>query len=127
MPSYRYFGNWALTYLTRLASGYWHISDSQCGYTAIHRRMLARLDLGKIYARYGFPNDLLIHLNILRARVTDVPVRPIYGDETSGIRLHKVIPRILHLLAAGGIRRLWWKYFRSRKAAAEEVIVRQIL
>src|SRR5947208_4197897 len=93
IPHYRYLGNAMLSLLTKIASGYWHIADSQAGYTAIALPILRLLDLDRIYPRYGYPNDMLVHLNIWNARVRDVPSRPIYGiGEKSGIRLRKVVP-----------------------------------
>src|SRR5919198_6420355 len=88
IPRYRYLGNAVLSLLTKIASGYWHVADSQSGYTAISLRYLELLDLDRIYPRYGFPNDMLVHLNVWNARVRDYPSRPIYGvGERSGIRL----------------------------------------
>jgi glycosyltransferase involved in cell wall biosynthesis len=111
IPRYRYLGNAVLSLLTKFASGYWHIADSQSGFTAIGRPMLAQLDLDRIYPRYGFPNDLLVHLNVWNARVRDVPSRPIYGvGETSGIRLRRVVPAISWLLFKGFWWRMWQKY-----------------
>jgi glycosyltransferase involved in cell wall biosynthesis len=111
IPHSRYFGNSVLSLLTKIASGYWHIADSQCGYTAISGSTLLRLDLKNIYADYGMPNDLLIKLNLIGARVRDVPVRPVYGvGEKSGIRLWKVIPKISFLLLRGFFRRLIVRY-----------------
>ena len=99
MPHTRYLGNAILSLLTKIASGYWHVADSQSGYTAIGRSTLELLDLDRIYARYGFPNDMLVHLNVINARVRDVPSRPVYGvGETSDIRLRRVIPAISWLL-----------------------------
>src|SRR5438105_5521948 len=69
IPHNRYLGNALLSLLTKIASGYWHIADSQAGYTAINRRMLELLDLDNIYPRYGYPNDMLVHLNVWSARV----------------------------------------------------------
>ncbi len=74
-----------LSLLTKVASGYWHVADSQAGYTALSLARARRLDLDRIYRRYGFPNDMLVHLNVVNARVRDVPSRPIYGvGEKSG-------------------------------------------
>jgi glycosyltransferase involved in cell wall biosynthesis len=73
IPHVRYLGNALLSLLTKIASGYWHIADSQAGYTSINRRMLELLDLDNIYPRYGYPNDMLVHLNVWSARVRDVP------------------------------------------------------
>jgi glycosyltransferase involved in cell wall biosynthesis len=106
IPRTRYLGNAVLSLLTKIASGYWHVADSQAGYTAISRDALRGLDLDRLYPRYGFPNDMLVHLNIRNARVRDVPSRPIYNvGEQSGIRLRSVVPRISWLL----FKAFWWR------------------
>ncbi|HVM69871.1 MAG TPA: glycosyltransferase family 2 protein [Gaiellaceae bacterium] len=111
IPRTRYLGNAVLSLLTKIASGYWHVADSQTGYTAIARDTLARLDLQRVYPGYGFPNDMLVHLNVWNARVRDFPSRPVYGvGERSGIKLRKVIPRISWLLVKGFFWRLREKY-----------------
>jgi glycosyltransferase involved in cell wall biosynthesis len=111
IPHYRYLGNAMLSLLTKFASGYWHIADSQAGYTAINRRMLELHDLENVYPRYGYPNDMLVHLNVWSARVRDVPSRPIYGiGEKSGIRLRSVVPRISWLLMKGFFWRMGHRY-----------------
>jgi glycosyltransferase involved in cell wall biosynthesis len=111
IPRTRYLGNAVLSLLTKVASGYWHVADSQSGYTAIGRRTLESLDLDRVYTGYGFPNDLLVHLNVWSARVRDFPSRPVYGiGERSGIRYHKVVPRISWLLVKGFFWRLREKY-----------------
>jgi len=111
IPRYRYLGNAMLSLLTKIASGYWHVADSQSGYTAISLEMLELLDLDRIYPRYGFPNDMLVHLNVWNGRVRDYPSRPIYGvGERSGIRLRKVVPSISWLLVKGFFWRMREKY-----------------
>jgi glycosyltransferase involved in cell wall biosynthesis len=111
IPRTRYLGNAVLSLLTKIASGYWHVADSQSGYTAISHGMLAQLDLDRVYTDYGFPNDLLVHLNVWNARVRDFPSRPVYGvGERSGIRYRKVVPRISWLLVKGFFWRLREKY-----------------
>ena len=111
IPRTRYIGNAILSLLTKVASGYWHVADSQTGYTAISRGMLAQLDLDNVYRGYGFPNDMLVHLNVWNARVRDFPSRPVYGvGEQSGIKLRKVVPRISWLLLKGFFWRLREKY-----------------
>ena len=111
IPHYRYLGNSFLSLMTKIASGYWHIADSQSGYTAISLIALKRLDIDKIYKRYGMPNDLLINLNKYDFRVKDVHVRPVYNvGEKSGIRLIEVIPKITWILFKGFWQRLFIKY-----------------
>jgi hypothetical protein len=111
IPRTRYLGNAVLSMLTKIASGYWHVADSQSGYTAAGRDTLALLDLDRVYRRYGFPNDMLVHLNVVNARVRDFPSRPIYGvGERSGIKYRSVVPRISWLLLKGFLWRLREKY-----------------
>jgi glycosyltransferase involved in cell wall biosynthesis len=111
IPRARYLGNAVLSMLTKIASGYWHVADSQSGFTALSKQMLDVLDLDRIYTGYGFPNDFLVHLNVWNARVRDFPSRPIYGvGERSGIRYRKVVPRISWLLVKGFFWRLREKY-----------------
>jgi glycosyltransferase involved in cell wall biosynthesis len=111
IPHHRYLGNSVLSLWTKIASGYWHIADSQSGYTAISRVALQRLDLDHIYQRYGMPNDMLVKLNVANFRVRDVSVRPVYNiGESSGIRLRKVVPTISWLLLRGFCWRLKEKY-----------------
>jgi glycosyltransferase involved in cell wall biosynthesis len=110
IPHTRYLGNAALSLLTKIASGYWHVADSQAGYTAIGLPTLERLQLERVYTSYGYPNDMLVHLNIWNARVRDVPSRPIYGiGERSGIRLRRVVPKITWLL----FKRFWWRLWHK--------------
>jgi glycosyltransferase involved in cell wall biosynthesis len=106
MPPTRIVGNLLLSAATRVTSGYRHVFDSQCGYTAIHQRALANVDLDLLWSRYGYPNDLLSRLHVASVRVVDVPVRPIYGDHwKSGIHLGTVLhPLPWVLLRSWGTR-----------------------
>lgn len=111
IPRHRYVGNAVLSLLTKIASGYWHVTDSQSGYTAITVAALRVLQLGRLYTRYGFPNHLLVELNNYDFRVQDVPIRPIYNiGEVSGIRLPRVIPRLSWLLVKCYFWRMKEKY-----------------
>ena len=111
IPRHRYLGNAVLSLFTKIASGYWHVADSQAGFTALGLPMLELLDLDRIYRSYGFPNDMLVHLNVWNARVRDIPSRPIYGvGEKSGIKVRKVVPRISWLLVKGFFWRMREKY-----------------
>ncbi len=106
IPRYRYLGNSALSLMTKIASGYWHVADSQTGYTVANLKALETMDLDGLYPRYGFPNDVLVHLNVYDFKVRDVPIQPVYGvGEKSGIKLWKVIPTLSWLLT----RRFWYR------------------
>ena len=111
IPMIRYFGNSILSLFTKIASGYWHIADSQCGYTVINKKALEMVDWSRMYKRYGQPNQLLVMLNVLNFRVRDVPVRPIYGvGEESGIKLRKIIFTMPYLLLKYFLWRMKEKY-----------------
>ena len=107
MPLHRIVGNVVLSLLTRLSSGYLGLFDSQCGYTVASRRALRAIDPDAMFARYGYPNDLLARLRAAGARVIDVPVRAVYGaDWRSGIRVKSVIGPILFVLLRSFVHRL---------------------
>jgi glycosyltransferase involved in cell wall biosynthesis len=111
IPRVRYLGNSAMSLLTKIASGYWHIADSQSGYTAINSRALKTIDWDRMYKRYGQPNDLLVRLNVYNFRVRDVPVRPVYNiGEESGVKPLRMIPKLSWLLFKLFIYRMAQKY-----------------
>ena len=92
MPATRIVGNALLSAATKLTSGYRHVWDSQCGYTAISRDALTAVPIDELFPRYGYPNDMLSRLHVAGISVVDVPVRPIYGDHwKSGINLGTVV------------------------------------
>jgi len=110
MPMFRVLGNTILTFLNKLASGYWNIFDPQNGYTAIKTSVLQQLDLDRISKRYEFENDMLVQLNIRNFRVKDVSISALYGEEKSKIKLHTFIPRTSLFLLKSFIRRITEKY-----------------
>jgi len=110
IPRHRFLGNAFLSMLTKIASGYWHVADSQTGYTAISLEALETIDLDGVYPRYGYPNDLLVRLNIFDFRVADVPIRPVYNvGEQSKMKLWRVIPTMSWLI----FRRFCWRLGRK--------------
>lgn len=114
MSRWRLFGNALLTMLTRIASGYWEMSDPQNGYTAISREALEELPLDRLYPKYGFLNHVLVHLNANGERIADVSHRGLYGDEASGIRYRQFVPGLSNLLARSFIGRLVQSYVLRR-------------
>ncbi len=106
IPKTRYLGNAVLSFLTKIASGYWHVADSQSGYAAVSLEVLKTIDLDTIYRRYGMPNDFLVKLNVYQFRVRDVVVNPVYGiGERSGIK----IPRVVFTLSFLLLKLFFWR------------------
>jgi glycosyltransferase involved in cell wall biosynthesis len=111
VPRVRYLGNAGLSLLTKIASGYWHVADSQTGYTVINLKALQTIDPDLIYKRYGMPNDLLVRLNIYNFRVCDVEIKPVYGiGEQSGLKPFRMMPKLALLILRLFIKRMVQKY-----------------
>jgi glycosyltransferase involved in cell wall biosynthesis len=106
MSRWRLFGNALLSGLTKVATGYWGLTDPQNGYTAIDGETLRALALEALYDEYGFCNHLLAHLHRRGARVADVALPAVYGDERSHIRYRTFVPRLSALLARSFLSRL---------------------
>lgn len=113
MPGWRLFGNSLLTFLTRIASGYWDISDPQDGYTAISVVTLQKLDLSIIDTGFAFENDILVKLNVLGARVVDVNHPAIYRGQRSKINYSKFIFATSSILVKDCFWRLFVKYLKK--------------
>jgi glycosyltransferase involved in cell wall biosynthesis len=110
MPRHRFFGNSVLTLLTKFATGYWHIIDPQCGYTAISRTALGRIPIDEMTKGYGYNADILNMLNLQNLTVADVEVEPVYGEEQSKIKLGRYTVNTSILLLRLFLKRLWRKY-----------------
>lgn len=117
MPPFRYVGNVILTYLTKIATGYWHVGDPQMGYTAISRSALEAIDTEEMYEFYGYCNDLLVRLSAAGRTVVDVPAPLFYGDETSTISYAEYIPRVSLML----LRMFVWRLATKRDSPSEQL------
>lgn len=111
MPRIRLMGNSALSFLVKITSGYWDVMDPTNGFTAIHRTMLERLNLGKLNERYFFETDVLVNLNINSAVVADVPMPAIYGGEKSSLNAGRELLRFSPRLFGKFFRRVFLKYY----------------
>lgn len=113
MPRFRRFGTNLLTFLTRISSGYWHINDPQNGYTVINNSALSKIPLNRVYKGYAFENHMLVCLNIIGARVVDVPHPAIYNGQNSKINYPNFIVKTSWMLLTSWVWRLWVKYIRA--------------
>ncbi len=110
MPPIRIFGNAVLSFMAKLSTGYWDIFDPTNGYTAIHAKVLAELPLEKLSKRFFFETDMLFRLYTISAVVADVPMKAIYGDEPSNLRISKVIPEFIFNHAVNCCKRFFYCY-----------------
>lgn len=124
MPLHRIIGNAALSFLTKLSSGYWNIFDPTNGYIAIHRSVLSRLRLEHVSRRYFFESDMLFHLNIAGAVVEDVPMDAVYGDEKSHLVARRLLFEFLFKNLRNFVRRIAYNYYlRNFTIGSLEIIL----
>lgn len=110
MPKYRFVGNIVATFLTKFATGYWPVIDPQCGYTAISKRALEKVDISTLKRGYGYNADILSRLNIYNFKITDVEIKPVYGREKSGIKFFRYTIDVSWFLLKLFLKRLKEKY-----------------
>ena len=124
MPPLRIFGNSVLSLMAKLSTGYWGMFDPANGYTAISARVVAHLPLDNISRRYFFETDILFRLNILRAVVLDIPMHAFYGDETSHLKIGRILPEFLAKHARNFTKRIFYNYFlRDMSLASIEFVL----
>ena len=118
MPKVRLMGNAALSFMTKLSSGYWDLFDPTNGYTAIHYRVACRLPFQKISSRYFFETDMLFRLNTLRAVVIDVPMDAKYGDEVSGLKISSIVGEFFLKHVRNFGKRIFYNYYLRNMSPA---------
>lgn len=111
MPKVRLFGNSVLSFLVKMASGYWNVMDPTNGYTAIHKRALEGINFDNLSKRYFFESDMLIHLNIENMVVKDIAIPAKYGDEESSLSVKKVLYHFPIKILQGLAKRVFYKYY----------------
>jgi dolichol-phosphate mannosyltransferase len=111
MPPIRLFGNAALSFVTKISSGYWNLFDPTNGYTALHADVAKLLPFKKISRRYFFETDLLFRLNTLRAVVADIPMAAKYGDEVSHLRISRIAWEFAFKNLRNFTKRIFYNYY----------------
>lgn len=111
MPKVRLFGNAALSFMTKLSSGYWDLFDPANGYTAIHRDVARHLPFKKISRGYFFETDMLFRLNTLRAVVVDIPMDAQYGNEVSNLKVSNIIGAFFIMHMRNFVKRIFYNYY----------------
>lgn len=128
MPKARIFGNAALSFMSKFSTGYWNIFDPTNGFTAIHADVAKRLPIEKISKRYFFETDLLFRLNTIRAVVLDIPMDARYGDETSNLKISKILGEFLYKHIRNTLKRIFYNYYlRDISIASVELPVGVLL
>lgn len=123
MPAIRIYGNAALSFMAKFSTGYWHLFDPTNGFTALSVPVAAHLPFEKMSNRFFFETDLLFRLNTLRAVVLDMPMHATYGDETSNLRITKVLPEFLCKHVRNFTKRVFYNYFlRDMSVASLELL-----
>lgn len=87
MPFVRRMGNLMLSFLIKIATGYWNVFDPTNGYFVIKSSILKQLDLSKLSNRYFFETSLIAELFYYKARIKDIAMPAIYADEKSSMKV----------------------------------------
>jgi glycosyltransferase involved in cell wall biosynthesis len=111
MPKLRIFGNFGLSFLTKISTGYWKIFDPNNGFTAISGKALARLPLHKLDPRYFFQPDILFRLNLIDAVIKDIPMPSIYNDEKSNLKVRLVLFEFPVKHLKNFFKRIFYSYY----------------
>jgi len=111
MPAIRLIGNAALSFLTKLSSGYWNVFDPTNGYIAADARLIAAIPFDKISKQYFFESDLLFRIGLARAKVMDIPMFARYGNERSNLKIRREVLRFLGLNFRNAVKRIVYNYF----------------
>jgi dolichol-phosphate mannosyltransferase len=111
MPFVRRMGNLGLSFLTKIASGYWNVFDPTNGYVAINLRTFRSLDHSRIHKRYFFETSMLMALNLSRAVVQEVPMPARYQGEISSLSVRRALVEFPYYLLRGLVHRVWLQYF----------------
>jgi glycosyltransferase involved in cell wall biosynthesis len=128
MPVMRKFGNSALSFINKMSSGYWNVMDPTNGFTAITRTALEHLPLDKIDNRFFFESDMLFRLNIIRAVVSDIPMKAEYKNEKSNLRIGKVLFQFPFKYANRLMKRIFYNYFlRDFNVGSMELVISIVL
>ncbi|MDF4002845.1 glycosyltransferase family 2 protein [Luteibacter sp. PPL552] len=123
MPAIRIFGNAVLSFMTKLSTGYWDLFDPTNGYTAVHRDAISALPLHRISKRYFFETDMLFRLGTIRAKVLDIPMDALYGDEVSNLKISKILGEFLGKHTKNFFKRIFYNYFlRGMSIASLELV-----
>ena len=112
MPKIRLFGNWLITALTKISSGYYKTMDVVDGYTAITKKAIDTINWSHAWKGYGYPMDFLIRLNAYGFRIMDIPRTAIYlpGERQSQIKAINYTLKVAPMLVKAFFWRLNFKY-----------------
>ena len=111
MPKLRIFGNFGLSFLTKISTGYWKIFDPNNGFTAISANALSRLPLNKIDPRYFFQPDILFRLYLNDAVIRDIPMSSVYNDEKSNLKVRLVLFEFPVKHLKNFLKRIFYSYY----------------
>lgn len=111
MPFVRRIGNLGLSFLIKLASGYWKIFDPTNGYTAIDALVYQKINQRYIHHRYFFESSMLIELNLNDAVIVDVQMPASYHGENSSLSVTRTLFEFPALILKGFLRRFMLRYF----------------
>lgn len=110
MPFGRRIGNSIYSFITKFVSGYYSLFDFQSSYSAIRSKKLKEIEINNLRDDYLFDNSLWINLNIVNAKIKEVSIPIMYGNEISNINYFSFIRRSFSYLLGAFLSRIYKKY-----------------
>lgn len=126
MPLIRRVASMTIGFLTSLATG-WKWQDPQCGYTGTKLELLLSHPELSEWKGYGYPNWWALCFSQTSENVGEVAVKSVYGEEVSGIRIPRFLPKVSMMLFTGIWRRGWSWYVLGRGRRRANIIVRAVV
>lgn len=110
MPIIRRLGNSFYSFITKFVSGYYSMFDFQSSFSAIKVKKIKELDINSLRDDYLFDNSLWINLNIVNARVKEIPSSVIYENEVSDVNYYKYVKSSIGYFIGAFFLRIYEKY-----------------
>ena len=111
MPQVRKIGNFGMSFLVKASSGYWQVSDPTNGFIAIRKETLQKIDMDWLSPRFFFESSLLCELYYTGAKIKEISMPAIYGEEKSNLSVLKSLLTFPPKLLGRWLRRIWLSYY----------------
>jgi len=110
MPLLRKIGNLGLSFLIKIASGYWNVFDPTNGFTAISAKTLSKIDFEKLEKGHLFESSMLVSLYAHNARIAQIPMPAVYNDSPSSLSIKRSLSNFPVYLIRATARRFIDRY-----------------
>ena len=114
IPSIRYFGNSFASFLIKIATGNWRISDPLNGLFIISRKSLENFTLPKLFYKYGYPFYVSSYISNLSI-ISDIKIGQYknvitYRNEQSKLSATKMFFKLIFFVVSNFLKKIKLKF-----------------